>query len=173
MPARVIALGQAAAGDDGVALVILEQLRAHGVPDGVELLHAADAFALVPLLDTATPVVIVDAVLHAPDGEVLELSPQQLAERDVRPISTHGVGVCQAIELAYTLAPEKGTPAIRIVAVSINQPRRYAQQLSRAVAAAVPLAVERVLAVIGGSGRGPVLSGARPPGNLIARLRML
>lgn len=149
MRARVIALGQAAAGDDGVGLVILERLRSHSVPEGVELLHAPDDLALVPLLDTPAPVVIVDAVIHAPAGEVLELSPEQLGRHGGSAISTHGVGVCAAIELAKTLAPESRAESIRIVAVGISRPQRHAQRLSPAVAAAVPLAVERVLALIG------------------------
>ncbi len=150
MHARVIALGQAAAGDDGVALVILERLRECGVPESVELVHAADDLALVPLLETPVPVVIVDAVLHSPRGQVLVLTPEELARRGLRPISTHGVGVCHAIELARTLAPERGAPSIRIVAVTISRPRRYTQRLSPTVAAAVPVAVERLLRLLGG-----------------------
>ena len=149
MRARVIALGQAMAGDDGVALVILERLRERGVPEGVELLHAGDDFALVPLLETPAPVVIVDAVLHAPHGRVLELTPEDLARHGGRPLSTHGVGVCQAIELARVLMPERTASSIRIVAVTIRRPRRYTPRLSPAVAAAVPLAVERVWTSIG------------------------
>jgi hydrogenase maturation protease len=150
MRARVIALGQAAAGDDGVALVILKQLGERGVPKGVELLHAADDMALVPLLETPAPVVIVDAVLYTPAGAVLDLTPDALAKRDLRPISTHGIGASQALELAQVLAPLRPRPAIRIVAVTISRPRRYRQRLSPAVAAAVPVAVERVLALLGG-----------------------
>ncbi len=150
MPARVIALGQAAAGDDGVAFAVLERLRARGVPPGVELLRAAEDFALVPLLETPATVVIVDAVLQNPPGRVLELTPEDLASAGHRAVSTHGVGICQAIELARTLTPAQSAASIRIVAVTISRPRRYVQRLSPAVAAAVPAAVERVLALVGG-----------------------
>ena len=50
--ARIIALGQAAAGDDGVGLAVLERLRAEGVPPDVELVRAPEDFALVHLLET-------------------------------------------------------------------------------------------------------------------------
>jgi hydrogenase maturation protease len=153
MPARVIALGQAAAGDDGVALVVLDRLRVSRVPAGVELLHATEELALVPLLETVGPVVIVDAVVHAPPGQVLDLAPEALAH-GCRAVSTHGVGVYQAIELARALGAEPRPASIRIVAVTISRPRRYTRRLSPAVAAAVPVAVERVLAAIGsGAGR--------------------
>ena len=45
--ARVIALGQAAAGDDGVGFAILEEIRRRGVPAGVELTSAPDPTALL------------------------------------------------------------------------------------------------------------------------------
>lgn len=149
MRARVIALGQAAAGDDGVGLAVLEALRTRGVPAGVELVRAPEDVALVSLLETRAPVVIVDAVLGNPAGEVLELAPAELARRGGRAVSTHGIGVPEAVELARALAPTAVTPSIRVVAVTIARPARYEQRLSPAVAAALPRAVERVLALVG------------------------
>lgn len=150
MRARVIGLGQAAAGDDGVGLAILDRLRERGVPAGVELVDASDDIAVVSLLETSAPVVLVDAFIGTPPGEVLELTPEQLAGRGLRPVSTHGMGVRQAIDLARALAPERICDSIRIVAVTIGRPRRYEQRLSPDVAAAVPAAVNRVLGLVGG-----------------------
>jgi hydrogenase maturation protease len=150
MRARIIGLGQAAAGDDGVGLAVLEWLREHGVPDGVELVRAAEDSALIPLLQTPAAVVLVDAVLGTPPGETCELTPEQLASGALRSLSTHGMGVRQALQLAQILAPDAALPSIRIVAVTISRPLRYEQRLSPAVAAAVPRAAERVLALLGG-----------------------
>ena len=77
MRARVIAFGQAAAGDDGVALVVLERLRERGVPAGVELVHAGEDVALVSLLSTPVPVILIDAVLGTPCGAVLDPSSER------------------------------------------------------------------------------------------------
>ena len=150
MRARVIGLGQAAAGDDGVGLAVLDALRARGVPADVELVQAAEDVALVSLLETCTPVVLVDAVLGTPVGEVLELSTADLAGRSARAVSTHGLGVPDAVALARTLAPDTVSPSVRVVAVTIERPTGYAQCLSPAVAAAVPRAVERVLGLVEG-----------------------
>jgi hydrogenase maturation protease len=147
--ARVIALGQGAAGDDGVGLAVLERLHTEGVPAHVELVRAAEDAALVTLLETSVPVVLVDAVLGSPPGEVLELSPADLERLPVRPISTHGLGVAQALALARTLAPDRVAPVIRIVGVTIEKPTRYRQELSPAVAAAVARAAARVRALLG------------------------
>jgi hydrogenase maturation protease len=148
--ARIVGLGQAAAGDDGVGLAVIEWLQAHGVPEGVELLRAREDSALIDLLDTDVPVIVVDAVLHEPAGEVLDLMPGELAARTLLPLSTHGMGVPEAIELTRLVATRSIAPSIRIVAVSIARPRRYRQHLSAPVAAAVSRAGQRVLAMVGG-----------------------
>jgi hydrogenase maturation protease len=150
MRSRIIGLGQAAAGDDGVGLAVLEWLQEHGVPEGVELVRAAEDSALIPLLETPAAVVLVDAVLGTPSGEIRELTAEQLATAALLPLSTHGMGVPQALQLAQILAPDAVSRSIRIVAVTIARPLRYEQQLSHAVAAAVPRAAARVLALVGG-----------------------
>lgn len=148
--ARVIAIGQAAAGDDGVGLAVLDALRARGVPADVECLRAPEDAALVSLLETRAPVVLVDAVLDAPAGRVLVLSPDDLAMRGARAVSTHGIGVANAIELARTLAPDAVSPSVRVVAITIERAVRYEPRLSPAVSAAVPRAAARVLELVGG-----------------------
>jgi hydrogenase maturation protease len=147
--ARIIGLGQAAAGDDGVGIAIIEWLQTHALPRGIEVIRAAEDSALASLLETPAPVVLVDAVLASPSGEVLDLRPEQLAAHQLRAVSTHGMGVAQAIELARILTPDLVSPSIRIVAVTIERPQRYVQELSAAVAAAVPRAAARVLALVG------------------------
>ena len=148
--ARVIGLGQRVAGDDGVGLAVVDALRARGVPAGVEVVCASEDAALVSLLETAVPVVLVDAVLGSPAGDVLELDPAELARRDAHAVSTHGIGVADAVALARTLAPETVAPSVRVVAVTIERPARYETGLSPAGAAALPHAVARVLALVGG-----------------------
>ena len=148
--ARVIGLGQPAAGDDGVGLAVVDALRACGAPAGVELVRAPEDAALVSLLETSAPVVLVDAVIGSPAGEVVELDPAELARRDARGVSTHGIGVADAIALARALVPDGVAPSIRVVAVTIERPARHGAGLSPAVAAALPRAVARVLALVGG-----------------------
>ncbi|WNG23183.1 hydrogenase maturation protease [Cystobacter fuscus] len=145
---RVIGLGQAAAGDDQVGLAVIEHLRSLGVPGRLELLLAPEPSALLSLLETPAPVVLVDAVLAAPAGEVLVLEPDELEQRGLSTMSTHGVGVSQAVALARLLSPSAVSPSIRIVGVSIARPERFQQGLSPEVAAAVPRAAEQVLRAI-------------------------
>jgi len=146
--ARVIGLGQEAAGDDGVGLAVLAALRERRLPPGVELSRAAEESALIALLETDAPVILVDAVAAGRPGEVVELLPGDLAASTGGRLSTHGIGVLPAIELARLLG-DRFTPSIRIVAVAVARPTGYGRQLSPAVAAAVPRAVDCVLGLLG------------------------
>ena len=148
--ARVIALGQPAAGDDAVGLAVLEHLRRDGVADGVELVHAVNDGVLITLLETPRPVLLIDAVLGERPGVVLEVTPEQLDATGLHPVSTHGLGAAQAIALARAIAPATVSPAIRIVGITIAPPVRCMQGLSPAVAAAVPHAAARVRALAAG-----------------------
>jgi hydrogenase maturation protease len=147
--ARVIGLGQPAAGDDGVGLAVLDELRAGGVADDVELVHAPDTTDLVGLLAGTATAVVVDAVLGAHPGEVLLLAADGLAERDACPVSSHGFGVFQALELAR-IVNDPPLPDVRIVGVTIAPPTHFCSALSAPVAAAVRPAAQRVRELLGG-----------------------
>lgn len=147
MAARVIALGQEAAGDDGAGLAVLAELRRRGVPPEVELVRAGDAIGLTSLLETSARIILVDAAVGGSPGEVLELGAADLAQRRVTPISSHGMGVSEVIELTKRLAPERISPSIRIVAIAIPRPRHGHEGLTPAVAAAVGPAADLVLAL--------------------------
>lgn len=149
--ARVIALGQRAAGDDGVGPAILEELRCRDVPAGVELIPAEDAMGLVSLLETPGIVVLVDAVVGAIPGEVLSLPATDFATRAIRSVSSHGIDAGAVIELVRLLAPASIAPAIFAVGVTIAFPDRFRVGLSPGVAAAVPCAADRVLDLVVGA----------------------
>lgn len=147
MVARVIGLGQRLAGDDAVGLAVLERMRARGVPPDVELFEAREASALVHLLQTAGPVVVVDAVVgKGPPGEVVDLDAAEIETASDRPLSTHGLDVLGAIALARVLSGADAPPRVRIVGVRIAAPSRGTCGLSAAVGAAVERAARLALA---------------------------
>ncbi|HSN29874.1 MAG TPA: hydrogenase maturation protease [Kofleriaceae bacterium] len=147
MIARVVALGQRTAGDDGVGPAILDRVRALA-PPGVELVELVEASGLIPLLGSPLPLVILDAVVtddRSPGG-VVELDAVDLPPR-TRALSTHGIDLPQAIALGRTLAPG-GTCTVRLVGVVIDPPDHPTAELSPPVAAAIPRAVTAVLALL-------------------------
>ncbi len=142
--ALVVALGQRVAGDDGAGLAVLDELRRRVLPQDVELRSLAEASSLVPLLETRRLVIVVDAVVGPEPGAVLVLSPADLARGSAMSVSSHGIGVGQAVELARTLYGEALSSRIDIVGIAIAPPNRYAEGISPVIQAAVGSAVALV-----------------------------
>lgn len=147
---RVIGIGQPAAGDDGVGIAVIHQLRRTRLPADVELAAVGDAASLIGLLEGAGRVVLVDAVVGGIPGRVLRLAPEALEASPLQPLSTHGMQVTQAVDLARTLCPESAWPQVQIVGVCIEPPEPYTEGLSPEVAAAVPHAVREIVQLVGG-----------------------
>lgn len=141
---RIIALGQGLAGDDGVGLAVIQALRRGGIPRAVELLPIGDPSRLFSHLETAEPVVLVDAALGDPPGRVVEAGLDDLLEVGCRPLSSHGFGLRETLALLRSLAPERIAPSIRLVLICIDRPARPAIGLSPPVAAAVEVAADRI-----------------------------
>ena len=66
-----------------------------------------------------------------------------------RLLSSHGLGVLQAIELAMTLNPDDFAPRVEIVAITIARPAAYGTGLSPEVSRAVERAAIEVLRLAG------------------------
>ncbi len=149
--ARIIGIGQAAAGDDGAGIAMVRRLQELGVPGGIELLEAAEPSALIPwLLEGAETVVLVDAVVGGgPFGQVIFLEPGEHPPAKGRLLSTHGLGVMEAIELARTIGPQAARRIV-VVGITIGQPTRYGEGLSPAVADAVGRAAGEALRIAAG-----------------------
>jgi hydrogenase maturation protease len=136
---RVVGLGQPAAGDDAVGI---EVVRAVGAAAGVQILELSDAAALVELLD-GQPMLVVDAIVGAgPPGTVVEPSVDELV--GVCAVSTHGIGLVEAVGLARALQGEGCAAGLAVVGVSIEAPRSLGYGLSEPVAAAIEPAAARV-----------------------------
>jgi len=147
---RIIGIGQAMAGDDGAAIAVVRQLRERASGAGVEVMEIAEASALVPLLtDGATPVVLIDAMVDGGEpGRVVHLRPE-IGARQSRLLSSHGLGVLQAIELAMTVNPDDFAQRVEIIAITIARPSAYGAGLSPEVARAVERAAGEAIRLAG------------------------
>jgi len=144
--AIVVGIGQPAAGDDGVGLVVARTLAARGL----EVREAADASIVLTLLEAARRVVIVDAVVGGLPGSVIRLDAGALASGPA-PLSSHGLGVAEALELARTLYGDHVVARVDIVGVAIARPGGSGFGLSAAIAAAVEPAAALAAALAAGS----------------------
>jgi hydrogenase maturation protease len=135
--ARVIALGNEAAGDDGAALA-----AARAAAEGSEIevvLAGRPGVGLLDLLEAGTPVVLVDVVRSgAAPGTLVEIPLDAVADRAVLApfTSSHGFGPGEALALARSL----GLPLPRGVLIGVEGARFDAgAPLSPAVEEAVPM----------------------------------
>ena len=150
MAARIIGIGQAMAGDDGAGIAVVRRLCEMPSADGVEVMEIAEPSALVPLLtDGASPVVLIDAMVDGGEpGRIVHLRSGAGAGRS-RLLSSHGIGVQQAIDLAMTLNPDDFAQRVEIVAITIARPAAYGTGLSPEVARAVEQAAIEALRLAG------------------------
>jgi len=103
---RVICLGNALRGDDGVGPLVASALERRGLPDGVEVLvHRGDGLALLDLWEDAACVVLVDAVSASgsPGTVVTYDFSEEDPPRGATPSSTHGLGLQECVEMGRAL----------------------------------------------------------------------
>jgi hydrogenase maturation protease len=131
-PAVIVGIGQPAAGDDGVGLVVAQALAARGLATR----QGADASIVLALVAAGRRVVVVDAVAGGRPGTVLQLDLAALDDGPA-PLSSHGLGVADALALARILYGARVLDGVAIVGVAIERPRGGSFGLSPAVAAAV------------------------------------
>lgn len=144
---KIIGIGQDAAGDDGIGIAVVRRLNTMAIPEGVEVIERLEPSAVInQLTDGVERVILVDAIVDGGgSGRVLQIDPSQVNATNGQPLSTHGIGLFEAIDLARTLDQAAMPRQITIVGITIEQPTRYRAELSESVAAAIPAAAELAL----------------------------
>lgn len=103
-----------------------------------ELHEIGEPSALIPLLEGADRVIVVDAALGAgAPGTVLVVRPENVETAPISSVSTHGMSVGQAIALARAVSSEKVCPHIYLVAIAAEKPVGVVFGLSSAVSASI------------------------------------
>jgi hydrogenase maturation protease len=152
--AVVIGIGNEFRRDDGAGPAVLARL--HGrVPGGVELLISdGEPTALIEAWAGAPLAVIVDAVRAEPSvpGRLHRLVLHQAGAAEVRPVSSHGLGLDSAIGLARALDRMPGTLIVHAVeAADLGQ----GPGLTPAVAAVIDTLADDVLRDLNSQGSEP------------------
>ena len=144
---RVIGMGNARMGDDGVGLRVVEllqELRDQGALEGGADLVAAgdDATAVAAALAEGLRVLLVDAVdMGARPGAWRMFNAGDAGLRDGgRPVSTHGMPVSAAIGLAAALGCADN---LRVLGVQAGA-MAFGTALSREVAASMPSVLQAI-----------------------------
>ena len=164
---RVIGCGNPDAGDDAAGILAVARARdALEAIAGVEVVPQAFPLAIVHLLEGAGAVVVVDAI-RSPDGRRppgalvrAEAGPQGLPAEIRSSLSSHGLGVAEAVGLAAALGP---VPRVVVLGVEAGPGVGAGAPLSAGVEAGLPELVRLLLAEVeslAGEGSRP---GPRPP----------
>jgi hydrogenase maturation protease len=149
----VIGVGNRERGDDGIGPWVAEQIAA-GSWDGVRTvtLDSADGTMLLSAWDGAERVYVVDAVKsNLPPGTIVRLTAEQLMRSEgMRTLSTHGIGLREALEIGhalgmcpgrlaiYGIAGQKFAPGDEITPLVESAGRRVIVRLHRSVRRRVP-----------------------------------
>jgi hydrogenase maturation protease len=149
--ALVVCIGNDLVGDDGVGKAVHDRLGELPLPEGTRLAFLGlGGIDLLDQFNGEERLVVVDAVqLGGAAGTVHVLDWAGLPYMEPRPVSGHGIGVREAIEVGRRLYPEKTPRLIHLVGVEGRVFDQLGRGLSTEVAAAVPLAVAAVLRLLG------------------------
>ncbi len=150
----VIGIGNPDRGDDGAGRIVVQRLRGK-LPAHVEVAELdGEATGLLALLDGADAAILIDACLsNSAPGTVQRFDAAQVPLPNARfNLSTHGLGLAEAIELARVLGQLPDSCVVyAIEAASVED----GTELSAPVAAAVDIVSAKVQAEI------PVAEGVR------------
>lgn len=143
----VICVGNRARSDDAVGPIIAEELKRH-YPDVPVHVSAGEPGELLDLWAGLERAVMVDAVItgRSRPGTVHVLSASDAPLPVVSHASSHGIGLAESIELARSLY--QLPPDVRLVGIEAGS-LEAGTDLTAAVRAAIPQAVEQILVEVG------------------------
>jgi hydrogenase maturation protease len=147
--ATVLAVGNTIMGDDGVGLALLEALQAARPDPRVDYVDGwTGGLELVPVVEDAARLLVLDAVAGPVPGAVVRLSGDQMPRLlSARKLSPHQVGLLDVFAAARLLGREPGV--VEVVGV-VPESVELRVGLSAVVAAALPAAVDAALEVLDG-----------------------
>ncbi|HEX7598919.1 MAG TPA: hydrogenase maturation protease [Polyangia bacterium] len=151
MDTRVLCLGNELVRDDGVGIRVGRILMELSLPPDVRIELAPHlGFDLIEVVAGADQVVLVDAMStgRAP-GTCVTMKGTAIERYSAGAAASHTIGIAELMALAHRLAPARGPAALHFVGVEGVSFEEYGLELSPAVEAALPAAVEAVLRVLG------------------------
>lgn len=147
MNTLIICIGNALAADDGAGAGVFEELERAGLPEGTRLRFLGlGGLDLLDELAGEKQLIVVDAVqLGGAVGTVHVLDWHDIPEMGPRPVSGHGIGVREAIEVGRRLYPERVPEHIVLVGIEGEVFDQLGIPLSEKVREAVPRATDTII----------------------------
>ena len=145
--ALIVCIGNDLAADDAAGLAIYEKLEKRILPPGTRTSFlGTGGISLIDELGGEDILVVVDAVqFGSSPGTVHVVDWDQLPPATLRPVSVHGIGIREAIEVAKRLFPEQTPQHVYLVGIEGKCFNQLGAGLSSEVADAVDIAVSEIL----------------------------
>ncbi len=171
MTTRVLCLGNELVRDDGVGIRIGRILLGLPLPPEVRVELAPHlGFDLLDVVAGADRIVLVDATSTGrPPGTRVTLEGRALEHHGAGASLSHTIGVAELMELACKLAPGRPPATLTFVGVEGARFSDYGTELSPAVEAAIPDAVDEVLRLVGASDAARAAARSMPLPQAIAK----
>lgn len=143
----IVCIGNQLVADDGIGQVIYQELCHQEIGTGVRLLFLGlGGIDLIEELQGEDLLVVVDGVqLGGKVGDVVELEWDQLPVAQGRPVSGHGIGLRDAIDVTRTLYSGRCPARVVLVGVEGGCFDRLGVGLSDEVLVAIPKAVDLIV----------------------------
>ena len=145
----IVGIGNPILSDDGVGIHVARRMKDMQLPNlDVEELPAS-GLELLDLVLGYDTVVVVDAIVTGKDrpGKMYVLQEDDF-ERTIHGASPHGINVATALAMGRRVVPGKMPRRILFVAIEADDVVNVCEELTPPVAAAVPLIIDHVLAMI-------------------------
>jgi len=157
-PVLVLGLGNVVCTDDGAGIAAIHKLiREYELPEGVLALDGGTlGLSLLPLVDSADQVILVDAVnADGPAGTLVRIEGDEVAPAVYERLSPHQIGVADLLAGASLL--DKYPERVLILGV-VPESIELGLERTPAVDAAIPELVQRVVEELAALGYPPVPS---------------
>ncbi len=148
MNTRIIGCGNIIAGDDGVALLVIEELKKLSLPS-VELVEGRIlGLDLLDYFMDTDKVIVIDAVATGNRKGVL----YRLEGKDIEAmsrdniISLHQLGIAEVLKIGTMLYADRISRNIILIGIEIGYvENNFSMEVSSSLKETVPLAVEKIL----------------------------
>lgn len=147
MTTKIIGCGNPLAGDDGLGVHVIDQLKIMSLPEGVTAAEGGtDPLNLLEMLRGEDKVILVDAVKGAGrPGEVFVLALGQLDLGADTGLSLHHFNLSHVLTLGQTLFPAEMPREIVVIGVEAQDTSPYNLRLSPVVEASLPKVIQTVM----------------------------
>lgn len=140
----IIGLGNPLAGDDGLGPFLIRYLQQSPLPYGVKALEGgSDAFALVPVLERAERVIVVDVIQTGGRPGTLYRIPLSQLVNQRKGFSQHEVSLLTLYQLPFSKW-HLSLPDGVLFAVEVGEIEIFCEELSPTLKGLVPVLAERI-----------------------------